>query len=273
MLGALMLQAKATWTGAQALPFTNAEQRLWLLRVMENKMDIEKLKTDPSLWPEGASFYVACTRGDNKDGRFVKHEPGGLFLFNDAGKWEQGTWSAITCMSSEYEIIDRPTEQKVEELKPRDLACFEQVAKVIGEKHAEFELQKVIDLPIDKTGLSKDEQSISEAFAWGEVYDDSYKFWNTISFGINPYELPEKPTPKSDKEVSDGSTASYYELPEGSKELQDLISHRNMNYAIGSIFSLCYDHSKNAHSSIETAIEIRRMAEFEIKRLEEMQGM
>ena len=38
---------------------------------------------------------------------------------------------------------------------------------------------------------------------------------------------------------SDGSTASYYELPEGATELQHLISHRDMNAQIGEIFRAC----------------------------------
>ena len=31
---------------------------------------------------------------------------------------------------------------------------------------------------------------------------------------------------------SDGSTASYYELPDGAAQIQDLISHQNMNAQI-----------------------------------------
>ena len=42
------------------------------------------------------------------------------------------------------------------------------------------------------------------------------------------------------KTQSDGSTASYYELPDGATELQHLISHRDMNAQIGEIFRACY---------------------------------
>lgn len=232
----------------------------------------------------------------------------------------------------------------------KDLTCYPQVAAVIGEALAEYELQRVIN---SKCEFDKG-SPLLDAFVWDDTpqRDD---FWEHIEMNRNPYDHGhEKPEVKEwvylfgewlgrcgdyysdsngcnsihkkeisgvgihrhksvtmpnwvpghtgpelqswdepivepneklkaafaktkvmmfDKERSDGSTASYYELPEGATELQHLISHRNMNHAIGSIFSLCYDHSKNAHSSIETAIEIRRMAEFEIKRLEEMQGM
>ena len=45
---------------------------------------------------------------------------------------------------------------------------------------------------------------------------------------------------KQKKVKSDGSTASYYELPADAKEVQDLISYKNMNAQIGEIFRACY---------------------------------
>jgi hypothetical protein len=39
---------------------------------------------------------------------------------------------------------------------------------------------------------------------------------------------------------SDGWSTSYYEIPEGTKELQDLIEHKNMNFAVGNIFKAAY---------------------------------
>ena len=50
------------------------------------------------------------------------------------------------------------------------------------------------------------------------------------------------------KEQSDGSTASYYELPDGATELQELISAKNMNAQIGEIFRACYRYGEVAHS-------------------------
>jgi hypothetical protein len=37
-----------------------------------------------------------------------------------------------------------------------------------------------------------------------------------------------------------GSTPEQYALPEWATELQDLIEHRNMNFAVGNIFKACY---------------------------------
>lgn len=68
---------------------------------------------------------------------------------------------------------------------------------------------------------------------------------------------------------SDGSTADYYELPKGAKELQDLISHKNMNAQIGEIFRACYRYGQVAHSKmLRDAKKIKYYAEAEIKRLE-----
>ncbi len=39
---------------------------------------------------------------------------------------------------------------------------------------------------------------------------------------------------------SDGWSTRYYELPEGSKELQDLIEYKNMNFAVANIFKAAY---------------------------------
>ena len=69
--------------------------------------------------------------------------------------------------------------------------------------------------------------------------------------------------------VSDGSTAAYYELPEGAKELQDLISHRNMNAQIGEIFRSCYRYGLALHSDqLRDAKKIKFYIDAEIKRLE-----
>lgn len=71
---------------------------------------------------------------------------------------------------------------------------------------------------------------------------------------------------------SDGSTASYYELPKGCSELQELISHRDMNAQIGEIFRACYRYGIADHSDrLRDAKKMRFYAEAEIKRLEKLQ--
>lgn len=72
---------------------------------------------------------------------------------------------------------------------------------------------------------------------------------------------------------SDGSTASYYELPSGSSELQHLISYKDMNAQIGEIFRACYRYGEVEHSEkLRDAKKIKFYAEAEIERLEKYEG-
>ncbi len=68
--------------------------------------------------------------------------------------------------------------------------------------------------------------------------------------------------------TSDGSTASYYELPDGAAELQDLISYKNMNAQIGEVFRACYRMGEASHSNeLRDAKKIKFYIDAEIKRL------
>jgi hypothetical protein len=74
---------------------------------------------------------------------------------------------------------------------------------------------------------------------------------------------------KWNKAVSDGSTASYYVLPKGCSELQDLISAKNMNAQIGEIFRECYRYGQASHSDeIRGIKKILFYANAELKRLQ-----
>lgn len=76
----------------------------------------------------------------------------------------------------------------------------------------------------------------------------------------------------SGKQVSDGSTASYYELPEGATELQDLISAKDLNAQIGEIFRECYRYGQASHSDELRGIKkILFYANAELKRLTKLQ--
>lgn len=78
----------------------------------------------------------------------------------------------------------------------------------------------------------------------------------------------DKLTIRKDKIKSDGSTAKYYELPYGAKELQHLISHKDMNAQIGEIFRACYRYGEVEHSEkMRDAKKIKFYIEAEIERL------
>lgn len=51
--------------------------------------------------------------------------------------------------------------------------------------------------------------------------------------------------------MNDGSNANYYQLPKTAKEMQDLIEHRNLNFAMGNIFKACYRYGLKDGTSQE----------------------
>ena len=74
-------------------------------------------------------------------------------------------------------------------------------------------------------------------------------------------------------ERSDGSTASYYQLPEGAKELQDLISFRNMNAQVGEMFRALYRYGMSSHSDkLRDAKKVLFYAKAEIERLKKYES-
>lgn len=89
-----------------------------------------------------------------------------------------------------------------------------------------------------------------------------------------PYQIPVgEATELQSKITSDGSTASYYELPIGATELQHLISARNMNAQVGEIFRACYRYGRVEHSpEIRDIKKIIFYAQAELERLEKHRG-
>lgn len=71
------------------------------------------------------------------------------------------------------------------------------------------------------------------------------------------------------KSQSDGSTASYYELPKGATELQDIISFLNCNAQMGEIGRAWYRYGKCPHSERQRDLKkIIFYAQAELERLE-----
>ena len=72
---------------------------------------------------------------------------------------------------------------------------------------------------------------------------------------------------------SDGSTASYYELPRGATELQHLISYRNLNAQDGEMFRAIYRKGLASHSDeLRDAKKVLFYAQAEVERLERLQA-
>ncbi len=116
------------------------------------------------------------------------------------------------------------------------------------------------------------EVGVSESYAgkWLRKWKLAKRNWETSSreqaTPANTHVTVEEDT--TPKQVSDGSTASYYELPDGAAELQDLISYKNMNAQVGEIFRACYRMGEASHSDeLRDAKKIRFYIDAEIKRL------
>lgn len=68
--------------------------------------------------------------------------------------------------------------------------------------------------------------------------------------------------------VSSGWSTDYYKLPEGCSELQDLIEHKNMNFAVANIFKASYRLGDKAGTSKEYDLnKIIFFAQRELKRI------
>ena len=75
---------------------------------------------------------------------------------------------------------------------------------------------------------------------------------------------------KEQVSTSDGSTATYYELPKEATELQHLISYKNMNAQLGEIFRSAYRYGNASHSDkLRDAKKIKFYIDAEIARLEQ----
>ncbi len=72
--------------------------------------------------------------------------------------------------------------------------------------------------------------------------------------------------------MSDGLSTKYYELPYDATEMQDLIEHRKMNFAMGNIFKACYRYGHKENTSHEYDLnKIIWYANRELKRLQKCQ--
>jgi hypothetical protein len=69
--------------------------------------------------------------------------------------------------------------------------------------------------------------------------------------------------------VSNGWTTEYYELPDGAKEMQDLIEHRDMNFAMGNVFKACYRYGHKENTSQE--YDLNKIIWYATRELERVQ--
>lgn len=71
--------------------------------------------------------------------------------------------------------------------------------------------------------------------------------------------------PKPAKTKSDGGSTSYYQIPEGATELNDLIEAKGMGFALGNIFKACYRLGEKEGTDLE--YDIKKIVYFAQERL------
>lgn len=69
------------------------------------------------------------------------------------------------------------------------------------------------------------------------------------------------------KVKSDGGSTSYYDIPEGAKDLGDLVEYKDMNFNIGNIFKAAYRlGEKDGTDKVYDLNKIIYFAQRELKR-------
>lgn len=72
----------------------------------------------------------------------------------------------------------------------------------------------------------------------------------------------------NDSSENNGGSTDYYKLPQGAKDLQDLIEAKNMNFSQGNIFKAMYRSGVDHHSTYERDLnKIIFFAKRELKRI------
>jgi len=73
----------------------------------------------------------------------------------------------------------------------------------------------------------------------------------------------------TNKQTSDGGSTSYYELPPGATELNDLIEHKNMPFWRGNIFKASYRLGEK--DCAEEEYDLRKIIYFAERRLKQIE--
>lgn len=72
------------------------------------------------------------------------------------------------------------------------------------------------------------------------------------------------------QKTSDGGSTDYYEIPNGAKDLGDLIEHKGMSFNIGNVFKACYRLEEKEGTSKE--YDLRKIIYFAQRELNLLEG-
>ncbi len=131
------------------------------------------------------------------------------------------------------------------------------------EYHTTYEKQSVT--PVGHTIYGLTAGDVTMVNAAKKPHENTFNAVMHMKDGIKEY----KEVAAMSTEVSDGTTADYYELPKDAKELQDLISFKDMNGQVAEMFRALYRYGQVSHSPMERDIKkIIYYAEAELDRLQ-----
>ena len=96
------------------------------------------------------------------------------------------------------------------------------------------------------------EESVEEVKEGEELHPPIYGHTKPFPKQIPNGSVEPTPTPLSEKglTVSDGGSTSYYALPDGATDLQDLIEYKSMNFSIGNMFKAIYRLGEKSGNSL-----------------------
>lgn len=150
---------------------------------------------------DASSCDVPC-KGQGHPGEYfgVDYYNDIVFYINSNSFSSAGNIARELTLEQVREQFPLPTD-KATKVSPRDLACFDQVAAVIGEESAEIELGKVLSCDHDRIALEKGDDLIGAFIWWATPQVDG--FWNSIDDGKMPVWFSKANSSESDSKVSD----------------------------------------------------------------------
>lgn len=130
-------------------------------------------------------------------------------------------------------------------------------------------LANALERYVQHNGRWTPPEGFGAGFANGCLIVWPKEYINFFSEPVQEYPKDTTGPTQGDTGKSDGSSADYYKLPQGCSQLQDLISHCDMNAQMGEIFRAAYRYGRASHSNkLRDAKKIKFYIEAEIKRLE-----
>lgn len=151
---------------------------------------------------------------------------------------------SIALPSEVNHYLIKKLQEEVKEFIETDLSDLEELADVMEViacimEHKDLDADALLDIAATK---NLEKGSFHELL----LYDDSEK----------------------DASENNGGSTDYYKLPQGAKDLQDLIEAKNMNFSQGNIFKAMYRSGVDHHSTYERDLnKIIFFAKRELKRI------